>query len=220
MALGFLTGRRVTTSPKFTEGLWKEYVVNSFGNFSRRRGEWAPSKLQRWQDTLFRGEVVAAPAEGVYGYCCNPFNERSLQQIISLKNRSSAKGLIVLCRNMRDVARVADIEGEYKEEILRAMDKYWPGAVTLILPASKNVPDILTGFKETVAVRIPSELYMHEYLEKWKGPLVSTSLNLSGQPAVRRHQRIPHGVVSLTLEHRLSGETSRIFNVITGEWLR
>jgi L-threonylcarbamoyladenylate synthase len=195
-------------------------VVNSFGNFSRRRGEWAPSKLQGWQDALFRGEVVAAPAEGVYGYCCSPFNERAIGHVLSLKNRSSAKGLIVLCRNIADVRRVADLEGDYKDDIIRAMNRHWPGAVTLILPASPAVSGILTGFRDTIAVRIPEELYMHEYLEKWKNPLVSTSLNLTGKPAIRRGERIPHGVVSLTMEHRLSGETSRIFNVITGEWLR
>ena len=220
MALGFLIGKRATTPPKFTEGLWKEYVVNSFGAFSRRRGEWAPSKLQRWVEALQRGEVVAAPAEGVYGYCCDPFNEHAMEKIMSLKGRNSSKGLIVLCRNLADVKRVANLSGTYAGDVKKAMDENWPGAVTLILPASKMVPDILTGFQDTVAVRIPSELYMHEYLEKHKGPLVSTSLNLSGEPAARRAQQVPFGIVALTMKHRLSGKTSRIFNVITGEWLR
>ncbi|MAI08564.1 MAG: hypothetical protein CMF61_06355 [Magnetococcales bacterium] len=220
MALGFLTSRRVTTSPKFTEGLWKEYVKDSFGTFSRRRGVWEPSRLEKWRETLASGDVVVAPAEGVYGYCCDPFNERAIYKVMSLKQRSSAKGFIVLCRNIFDVMRVADVTGVYEKEIRRAMDAHWPGAVTLILPAKSSLSDALTGGKGTVAVRIPSVLYMHEYLSKWKGPLVSTSLNISGYPPARYEAEIPYGPIALKYPETLSGTSSRIYNVLTGEWLR
>ena len=161
---------------------------------------WEPSRLERWRETLVSGDVVVAPAEGVYGYCCDPFNERAIYKIMSLKQRASNKGLIVLCRNIFDVMRVADIHGKYDREIRKAMEAHWPGQVTLILPAKASLSDALTGGRGTVAVRIPSAEYMHEYLAKWKGPLVSTSLNISGFPPARatsaRTDSIPAATVS------------------------
>lgn len=195
-------------------------MVNSLGNFSRRRGVWAPSKLQAWKEVLQSGDVVVAPAEGVYGYCCDPFNERAVYKILSLKRRSSAKGLIILCSTIYDVNRVADISGPLQKDILRAMNKHWPGPTTLILPAKPSTPDYLTGGRHTVAVRIPSCEYMHEYLSKWKGPLVSTSLNISGQPAVRSDKSIPYGPIALKYTESLSGSSSTIYNVLTGAWER
>ncbi|MFT7144529.1 MAG: L-threonylcarbamoyladenylate synthase [bacterium] len=194
--------------------------MNSFGNFSRRRGVWAPSRLQVWKETIQAGDVVVAPAEGVYGYCCDPFNERAVHKIFSLKQRASSKGLIVLCSTIFDVRRVADISGPLQRDILKAMNEHWPGAVTLILPAKESAPDYLTGGNGTVAVRIPSAEYMHEYLAKWRGPLVSTSLNISGQTPARTASAIPYGPVALKYPETLPGTSSRIYNVITGTWER
>ncbi len=52
--------------------------------------------LREWLIALSCGGVVAAPAEGVYGYCCDPFSEIALQNLINLKQRDPAKGLIIL----------------------------------------------------------------------------------------------------------------------------
>lgn len=176
--------------------------------------------MEKWREALRAGDVVVAPAEGVYGYCCDPFNERAIYKIMSLKQRSSSKGLIVLCRNIFDVMRVADVQGTYAREIKRAMEAHWPGPTTLILPAKSSISDALTGGRGTVAVRIPSAEYMHEYLAKWKGPLVSTSLNISGFPPARYENEIPYGPLALKYTEALSGSTSTIINVITGERLR
>lgn len=181
---------------------------------------WAPSVLQKWKEALKRGEVVAAPAEGVYGYSCDPFNEQAVMKLLSLKNRPVDKGLIVLCRHVKDVARFADLTGDYAEDIAKAMNKNWPGAVTLVLPAKATTPGYITGYRNTVTVRIPKEVYMHEYLEKWGGPLVSTSLNTTGEPPARRAEQIPYGPVALTLKSPLAGSSSKIFDVISGTYLR
>ena len=180
---------------------------------------WAPSKLERWKLALMRDDVVVAPAEGVYGYCCDPFNDVALQKILSLKGRAPGKGLVVLVRNSRDLARFVDFS-EYANDISNAMAAYWPGHVTLIMPAKSTISDMITGGRGTVAIRLVSTDYMLEYLNRWGGPLVSTSLNVTGQPPVRRAERIPPGAIALPLKHRLSGDVSRIFNVVTGSWER
>ena len=181
---------------------------------------WAPSRLQTWKTSITKGEVVAAPAEGVYTYNCDPYNEQAVLSLLSLKGRPIEKGLTVLCRHVKDVARFADLTGEFAEDIAQAMNRYWPGDVTLLLPAKSNAPSYLTGYGNKIAVRIPKEIYMHEYLEKWSGPLVSTSLNTTGEPAARRASAIPYGPVSLTHAKSLNGKESGIFDVITGAYLR
>lgn len=181
---------------------------------------WAPSTLQKWKEALERGEVVAAPAEGVYGYSCDPFNEQSVMKLLSIKDRPIDKGLLVICRHVKDVARFADLTGKYADDIAKAMNEYWPGPVTLVLPAKPTTPAYITGYRDTIAVRIPSEVYMHEYMEKWGGPLLSTSLNATGEPPARRADQIPYGPVSLTLDKTLPGTSTRIFDVMSGNWLR
>lgn len=218
--LEFLTKTRAIIDPNYTAGYLKMNPPGSSKRFSRRRDEWAPSRYVAWISALKKGDVVASPAEGVYGYNCDPFNDQAIQKICSLKNRPLGKGLVVLVRNERDVRRMVDFTG-YEQEIENAMAKHWPGQVTLVLPVKKSISDYLTGGVGTVAVRMPSKPYMQEYLGKWGGPLVSTSLNLSGQPPARLNRDIPAGPVALKLEsQRLDGSVSQIYNVLTGEWLR
>lgn len=121
---------------------------------------------------------------------------------------------------MRDVQRFADFGSIYAEDMKRAMSAHWPGPVTLVVPAKDTVPHSVTGGADTVALRLPSEPYMREYLNAWGGPLVSTSLNISGQAPVRRAEKIPSGPMALKLKKPLKGESSRIYNVVTGFWER
>jgi L-threonylcarbamoyladenylate synthase len=57
---------------------------------------WSSRQLSPWLAALKKGEITAAPAEGVYGYCADPFNSRALEKILEIKRRSLKKGLIVL----------------------------------------------------------------------------------------------------------------------------
>lgn len=188
--------------------------------FSRKRDQWAPSKYQRWLAALKKGDVVVSPAEGVYGYNCDPFNEQAILKVCSLKDRTLEKGLVVLVRTEADLRRLVDYSG-YEKEIAEAIAKHWPGQVTLVMPVRKSISDYLTGNKNTIAVRMPSVPYMQEYLKKWGKPLVSTSLNLSGYPPAREAGQIGAGAVALSFKNRrLDGSVSTIYNVVTGEWIR
>lgn len=218
--LAFLTKTRAIIDPNYMAGYLKLNPPGSSKTFSRKRDEWSPSKYEAWVSALKKGDVVVSPAEGVYGYNCDPFNDKAILKVCSLKNRSVDKGLVVLVRTQADLRRLVDYT-DYEEEIAAAIAKYWPGQITLVLPVRKNVPDYLTGNKNTIAVRMPSAPYMQEYLRKWGKPLVSTSLNLSGQPPARRSEEIGPGAVALSFKHkRLDGSVSQIYNVITGEWIR
>jgi L-threonylcarbamoyladenylate synthase len=178
---------------------------------------WDPEQLQRWVNALNDGEVVAAPAEGVYGYCVDPFNEKALERLAAKKGRSHDKGFIVLINKfseMKDLTRIVN-EGE-KEVISHS----WPGSTTIVFLAKSTLSPLLTGNRDTIAIRMPAENYMKEYLRAWGRPLVSTSLNLSGGRPVTEPERVPESVVSLRLPNRLNGKESRIYDAINYNWIR
>jgi L-threonylcarbamoyladenylate synthase len=172
---------------------------------------WSSRELSPWLAALKKGEIVAAPAEGVYGYCADPFNSRALEKILEIKQRSLQKGLIVLISKLSQLDQLSP--RSLPEECRSAVSAYWPGAVTILLPALSSLPGILTGGLSTVA-------YMLEYLEAHGGPLCSTSLNPSGEPPAIVPKQISGGIPSLTLSEPLSGSVSRIFNPVAHSWLR
>ena len=177
-------------------------------------------QLEQWSAALHNSQVTAAPAEGVYGYCANPFNSAALASLIALKKRNSAKGFIVLVAEVSWLQRLCP---PLPQPCRQAIQKYWqPGQppTTLILPALPTLPENLTGAFPTLAVRLPQVEYMQQYLRAFGGPLVSTSLNESGQPPATRIGQIPPGIPALTLEQPLPGTPSRIYNPLTTEWLR
>lgn len=194
-----------------------------------------PARLVTWLAALRAGQITAAPAEGVYGYCADPFNPTALQSLIALKQRNPAKGFILLVSNPYQLASVANLtypqDASIHAAITQAISTYFPfgGAeqspTTLILPAAANLNPALTGTNTasgypTVAVRAPTSPYMLEYLQAFAGPLVSTSLNLSGQPPATQPSQIPPDITALTLPKPLSGTPSRIYSPIEDKWLR
>ncbi|HEX2859435.1 MAG TPA: L-threonylcarbamoyladenylate synthase [Alphaproteobacteria bacterium] len=180
------------------------------------------NQLQPWLKALKSGQVAAAPAEGVYGYVADPFDGGALEKLLALKQRSPSKGLIVLIPNLENLNHLCPRNLPVAAQI--AVSAYWGGAqsspVTLILPALKSLPETLTGGKGTVAVRCPAMPYMQEYLQAWGGPLVSTSLNISGEAPATSASQVPQGIAALTLPQPLSGMPSRIFDTQTNSWLR
>lgn len=183
---------------------------------------WNDEQKQAWCAALAAGEVVAAPAEGVYGYCCDPFNEAALKKLITLKQRDENKGMIVLVPSVLELAQLCP---PIQDEMLMSIYDHWgvehSKPTTLIMPARAGVlPQLLTGARATIAVRCPAENYMQEYLQAWGKPLVSTSLNVSGEKPAVTAEGLPKNMPVLALETPLSGTVSRIYDLINGVWVR
>ena len=181
---------------------------------------WSQTDLTRWREALRRGEVCAAPAEGVYGYVADPFNLAALQQVLETKNRAPTKGYIVLIGNL---AQLEQLCPPLPEACQAAIATYWKEGqppTTLVFPALSTLPQLLTGGLATIAVRLPQVAYMQEYLAAAGQPIVSTSLNTSGEPPATRAEEVPIGIPALTLPQPLSGTPSRIFNPQENRWLR
>lgn len=188
---------------------------------------WSGEHIMSWVNHLDAGGVAIAPAEGQYGYVADPFNEKALKEIMTLKQRNTGKGLIVLAADVSDLKYICPmLTGSIKQ----ATKQHWWGAcppTTIILPAKPTLSPLLTGGGETIAIRRTFKPYMQGYLNAWKttsghGLLVSTSCNISGQPAASRpeellkHENMP----VLTMPEPLNGKPSRIYDPVAGKFLR
>jgi L-threonylcarbamoyladenylate synthase len=127
---------------------------------------------------LKAGEIVAVPTETVYGLAANALDPTAVRKIFEAKGRPAHNPLIVHVASI-EMARGCIAEWPRRAEELAR--KYWPGALTLVLPKAKNIPDEVTARGETVAIRWPSHPFMQAVIRACGFPLAAPSANRSNQ---------------------------------------
>ena len=128
---------------------------------------------------LKRGGLVAFPTDTVYGLgaCFN--NLKAVGRIYELKQRPLDMALPLL---VADIAQMSEVAKVSPVALILAR-RFLPGALTLVLPRAKIVPDIIIGGGETVAVRIPAHPVPIALIRGVGQPIVGTSANITGQPS-------------------------------------
>jgi len=126
---------------------------------------------------LRAGGIVAYPTETFYGLGALWSREEALRRLARAKLRPEGKPLPLLAADRAQVAEVAAGLGPLAE---RLAARFWPGPLTLVLPAAPGVPEGVTGGTGTVGVRIPGSRTARDLAAAAGGALVSTSANLSG----------------------------------------
>lgn len=129
---------------------------------------------------VMRGGVIAFPTDTVYGLGCDPFNERAVRRLFEIKDRAS-KPIPVLCRDLAAVRRLVELN----ERAGRLAEKYWPGALTIVAPLKRNVPEYLDQGTGWLGVRVPSGGDCLELIRGVGGYITGTSANISGRPSCR-----------------------------------
>lgn len=163
-------------------------------------------------------DVIIFQTDTVYGIGCLLGSKKGVESIYNIKKRDGNKPLAVLCANMEQVASIC----KNTDLISGLAEKYWPGALTLILPKKEIVGDYLTSGFDTVGVRIPNDLIALRILEQF-GPMAVTSLNLSTEPAVIKYEEVlPFlGVVDYIVKGTdLSNISSTVYDVVNDKVLR
>jgi len=127
---------------------------------------------------LLSGGVLALPTETYYALAVNPFDEAALARLFALKARPPEKPVLVLIAAPETLSRLAR---EVPEAASRLMAAFWPGPLTLILPARPDLPRRLTGGTGTIGVRQPRQLLVCRLMTALGLPLTGTSANRSGQ---------------------------------------
>jgi len=173
---------------------------------------------------LERGGVLAYPTEGVWGLGCDPFDEIAVLRLLDIKQRSVDKGVILIAGDASQLDAIVDWARLPDAARARVHDS-WPGPNTWVVPARTDVPAFITGAHDSVAVRVSAQSEVVALCAAFGGALVSTSANLSGEPAVASRDALdPHLLVRVdgVLEGETGGRTtpSTIRDALTGDVLR
>ncbi|MCC7466091.1 MAG: threonylcarbamoyl-AMP synthase [Saprospiraceae bacterium] len=137
-------------------------------------------------ECLNREEVIGLPTETVYGLAGNIFSEKAIRNIFSIKQRPLFNPLIVHIGKAEAVEQIAQNIPLPAYQLIAA---FWPGPLTLVLERRAGIPDLVTGGKDTVAVRMPNHPMALALLEALNYPLAAPSANPFGSisPTNARH---------------------------------
>lgn len=135
--------------------------------------------LERAAALIRRGGIVAIPTDALYTLVCDPLNLHAVGRIFAAKGRKEERALPLLVDGM---LMVDDLARDIPTRFYLLARHFWPGALTIILPASSRVPLKVTGNTGRLAVRHAKSKVASALLERLAMPLVSTSANISGQP--------------------------------------
>lgn len=133
--------------------------------------------LEKVIQILKNGDLVAIPTETVYGLAANAFNPNAVKKIFEVKGRPTFNPLII---HSDSLEKIEDFVDDIPEIAKKLIDKFSPGALTYVFNKKESVPDIVTGGKRTVAVRIPNHKLTLELLSKLEFPLSAPSANPFG----------------------------------------
>ena len=165
--------------------------------------------VTRAVELLRKGDVVALPTETVYGLAANALDSIAVAKIFEAKERPRFDPLIVHLPNRERLERIVNVPAKHRQLIGRLADKFWPGALTIVLPKRKIVPDIVTAGLDSVAVRLSAHPVFAEIVGELGEPLAAPSANRFGRisPTTAQHVldeldgRIPLIVDSGPTEH-------------------
>lgn len=150
------------------------------------------------------GELVAFPTETVYGLGADAFSAPAVEKIYAAKNRPPINPLLV---HIARLDQVRQLTSWVPDSARLLMESFWPGPLSLILPASPNVPDIVTAHGAKVGLRMPSHPVAIALINA-AGPLAAPSANLSGRPSPTTAQHVKddlHGRIAAVLDAGAAG---------------
>ena len=142
-------------------------------------------------EILKNGGLVALPTETVYGLGANGLDEKAVAKIFIAKGRPQDNPLIL---HVAEPEQMEDICHDIPEAAYRLAQAFWPGPLTMVLPARSNVPKRTTGGLDTVAVRCPDSDVTREIIRLAGVPLAAPSANISGKPSTTtaKHVKYDH----------------------------
>jgi len=135
------------------------------------------------------GGLVAIPTETVYGLGANGLDEKAVAKIFEAKGRPQDNPLIL---HVADPAQIEDFCHSIPESAYRLAERFWPGPLTMVLPAKDTVPLSTRAGLPTVAVRCPDCDVTREIIRQAGVPIAAPSANISGKPSTTTADHVRH----------------------------
>jgi len=141
-----------------------------------------PEILERAAVAIRRGKVVAIPTDALYTLVADPFNLRAVSGVFHAKGREPHRSLPLL---VSDMMMAEELASQVNNRFYILARRFWPGPLTIIVPASAKVPLRVTGNTGRLALRQSPSLVASGLLSLLNHPLIATSANISGCPTCR-----------------------------------
>jgi L-threonylcarbamoyladenylate synthase len=141
-----------------------------------------PEAIERAAAAIRRGRVAAIPTDALYSLVADPFNLRAVSGVFVAKGREIHRSLPIL---VGDIIMAEELASELNNRFYVLARRFWPGPLTMIVPASARVPLKVTGNTGRLALRHSRAKVANELITMLNQPLIATSANISGSPTCR-----------------------------------
>lgn len=174
------------------------------------------SEIEAAVKVLKEGGIILYPTDTIWGIGCDATNPDAVAKVYELKQRSESKSLVVLVSDMDMIGKYVKVIPEIAINLLEVNDK----PMTIIYPDAVNLAPNVIADDGSVGIRLPNSEFCRQLIRKFCKPVVSTSANISGQPAPESYAEIAmeviegvDHVVDPYLEEGSIGQASQIIKV-------
>ena len=167
-------------------------------------------------ETLKAGGVILYPTDTIWGIGCDATDEEAVERVFEIKQRSDSKSLITLVADADMLGKYVKVIPEVAINLLEVNDK----PMTIIYPGAMGLAPSVVAEDGSAGIRIPQNDFCREVIRRFRKPIVSTSANISGEPAPTCYEEIPADIIEAVdwvadpyLEEGSTGEPSQIIAV-------
>ena len=167
-------------------------------------------------ETLKAGGIILYPTDTVWGIGCDATDEAAVARVFELKQRADSKSLITLVADADMLGKYVKVIPEVAINLLEVNDR----PMTIIYPDAMGLAPNVVAEDGSAGIRIPMHDFCVEVIRRFRKPIVSTSANVSGQPAPAFYDEIPLEIIDAVdwvadpyLEEGATGEPSQILKV-------
>ena len=129
-------------------------------------------QIARVADIIKDGGLVVYPTDTIYGLGCDMMQKKSVERVYQMKGKDRKHPLSFICPDLKNIAKYAVVSNV----AYRLMKRILPGAYTIILPASREVPRLLISKAVTVGIRVPDHPVTRMLVENLDAPIITTSV--------------------------------------------
>lgn len=135
-------------------------------------------EVKKCADIVRKGGVILYPTDTVWGIGCDATNEAAVKKIFAIKQREESKSMIVLVAEPHQVDFYAQVP-----DVARDLVEFAEKPLTVIYPKAKGLAKSLVAEDGSIGIRVVKDEFCRQLIEVLRKPLVSTSANISGEPA-------------------------------------
>ena len=167
-------------------------------------------------EVLKSGGIILYPTDTVWGIGCDATDPEAVAKVYALKQRADSKSLITLVSDMDMIGKYVKVIPEVAINLVEVNDK----PMTIVYPGAVNLAPNVIAEDGSAAIRIPMSEFCRELVRRFRKPVVSTSANISGEPAPAFYEEISIDVINAVdwvadpyLEEGATGKASQIIKV-------